>query len=211
VIAIDAIVLKKGTAAMALIVLHCNKNGHEDSLDKDVVHMGSHYGDVIHVLQSENQAYKFPKAGSEPVIHILAHGGEDHVCDLSIPTFKQWMVNAFQMKQNPKLTQTYFVYSCDVAKGGNSLLSGLADHVAGLKIRNRTFIGTVGENGIVNTKEGRGKVLLKTATGQTQALGLGWKGYQTVWKGKNQKDETVGVDKLSESQVKKIVSDMMNW
>ena len=45
---------------MALIVLHCNGNGHEASLDTDVTRMGQRYGAVTHVAQNANLAYRFP-------------------------------------------------------------------------------------------------------------------------------------------------------
>ena len=60
---------------MPLIVLHCNGNKHEDTLDEDVKNMGTRYGNVTHVLQSENLNYQFPSPEQEPVIHIFCHTG----------------------------------------------------------------------------------------------------------------------------------------
>jgi len=167
---------------MPLIVLHCNGNKHEGTLDEDVKNMGTRYGNVIHVLQNENENYVFPSPEQEQVIHILSHGGVDHVCDMKASTFNDWMVKAFKMSSNKGLNQTYFIYSCDVAKGGSNLLSGLAVHVAKSQFKNRRFIGTVGENGVVKTTSGKGKVLVQTEVGKLQDLGLGWKGYRTLFK-----------------------------
>ena len=112
----------------------------------------------------------------------MSHGGVDHVCDMKASTFNDWMVKAFKMSSNKGLNQTYFIYSCDVAKGGSNLLSGLAVHVAKSQFKNRRFIGTVGENGVVKTTSGKGKVLVQTEVGKLQDLGLGWKGYRTLFK-----------------------------
>lgn len=194
---------------MALIVLHCNGNGHESSLDDDVRWMGQHYGAVTHVLQNTNLDYRFPNPQQEVNIHILAHGGADHVADLTVDTFKTWMVSAFQMTSYPTLTQRYFIYSCDIALGGASLLSGLAHHIASLKIRNRTLIGTAGENGTINTNQGLGKMLVKRpGTDQLQALGAGWKGYRTVMKNN---PNFVVAEKLSGPEVTQLVLGVMNW
>lgn len=193
---------------MALIVLHCNSNGHEASLNKDVTQMGQHDGAVVHVTQHANLNYRFPNPSQAPTVHILAHGGQDKVADLSVPTFKTWMVNAFQMTMHPTLNQTYFIYSCDIALGGENLLSGLAQHVASLKIKNRTFIGTAGENGVTNT--GRvGKVLVKNPHGGAlQHLGEGWKGYRTMTKNNNA--QFVVAEKLSFNTVSQLVQGAMN-
>jgi hypothetical protein len=112
---------------MALVVLHCNGNGHEDTLDKDVVQMGTHYGEVVHVVQNLNLGYTFPNPQNEKEIHILAHGGKDKVADLSASTFKQWIVDAFEMDSYKALSQTYFIYSCDIATGGDNLLLTVAN------------------------------------------------------------------------------------
>ena len=98
-------------SAMPLIVLHRNGNKHEGTLDEDVKNMGTRYGNVTHVLQSENLNYQFPSPGQEQVIHILSHGGADYVCDMSASTFNSWMVKAFKMNLNKALNQTYFIYS----------------------------------------------------------------------------------------------------
>jgi len=194
---------------MALIVLHCNGNGREETLDKDVVQMGTHYGEVIHVVQNQNLAYKFPNP-KEKVIHILAHGGKENVADLSASTFKQWIVDAFQMDSNKGLSQAYFIYSCDVATGGDNLLLSVAQHVASKKIRERTFIGTAGENGVINKGQGIGKILVNAPDNKTQQnLGLGWKGYRTVMIHENH--NYVVAKKLSHKEVNEFVLNTMNW
>jgi hypothetical protein len=195
---------------MALIVLHCHGNGHEGTLDQDVARMGNHYGDVIHVTQNQNMNYAFPNPKEEPVFHILAHGGKDKVADISAGTFKQWMVKAFQMSSNKGLQQTYFIYSCDITTGGDNLLSSIAQHVASLQIRNRTFIGTAGENGVIKNGQGIGKVLVQApGKDQQQNLGLGWKGYRTVTL--HRKETYVIARKLSHQEVNTIVLNTMNW
>ena len=117
-------------------------------------------------------------------------------------TFNSWMVKAFKMSSNKTLNQTYFIYSCDVAKGGTNLLSGLADHVAKSQCKNRTFIGTVSENGVVKTASGKGKVLVQTTGAKLQDLGLGWKGYRTLFKSK-----AVGSEKMPDTEVQQAVVD----
>ncbi len=195
---------------MALIVLHCNGNGHEASLDGDVQQMAQRYGGVIHVLQTTNANYRFPNPQQEPTIHILAHGGADHVADFAANTFKAWMVSAFQMTSYPTLTQRYFIYSCDIALGSTNLLLNLAQHLASLKIKNRTLIGTAGENAVINTAQGRGKVVvLDPRTAQQQNLGAGWKGYQTVIKNNNA--QFVVAEKLSGTTVTQLVLGLMDW
>lgn len=191
---------------MTLIVLHCNGNGHENTLDSDVQHMGNHYGNIIHVLQNQNANFVAPSP-HDAVVHILAHGSKTQVVDLSAGTFKIWMVKAFQMKANPNLAQTFFIYSCDLALGGNNLLSSLALHVAAQQIKNRTFIGTAGENGVTNTGQGIGKVLVKKpGTTDLQGLGLGWKGYRTELTGGH-----VIARKLEGVKVTEIVQNAMAW
>ena len=191
---------------MPLIVLHCNGNKHEGTLDEDVKNMGTRYGNVTHVLQSENLNNQFPSPGQEQVIHILSHGGADHVCDMSASTFNSWMVKAFKMNLNKALNQTYFIDSCDVAKGGTNLLSGLAEHVAKSQYKNRTFIGTVSENGVVKTASAKGKVLVQTTGAKLQDLGLGWKGYRTLFKSK-----AVISEKMPETEVQQAVVDLRSW
>lgn len=194
---------------MALIVLHCNGNGHESSLDNDVQWMGQHYGAVTHVVQNANLNYRFPNPQQEANIHILAHGAADHVADFTVGTFKTWMVSAFQMTSYPTLTQRYFIYSCDIALGSTNLLLSLAQHIASLKIKNRTLIGTAGENGVINTDQGLGKVLVKDPrNGQQQTLGAGWKGYRTVMKNNPQ---FVVAEKLPGSEVTQLVLGVMSW
>lgn len=111
-----------------------------------------------------------------------ALGGKENVADLSASTFKQWIVDAFQMDSNKGLSQAYFIYSCDVATGGDNLLLSVAQHVASKKIRERTFIGTAGENGVINKGQGIGKILVNAPDNKTQQnLGLGWKGYRIAF------------------------------
>ncbi len=193
---------------MALIVLHCNGNGHEASLDTDVSNMGQHYGAITHVSQNDNLAYRHPNPG-EKAVHILAHGRTDGVADMKPDTFKNWIVNAFRMLGNLDTHQTFFIYSCDIALGGKNLLSAVAQHVAALKVRNRTFIGTAGENGVTRTGK-RGKILVKDPHGGAlQDLGMGWKGYRTVADPRNHRH--VLAEKLSFTDVNQAVRDAMNW
>ena len=189
---------------MALIVFHDEEKKRDKGLEDDVTHMGNHYGQVTHLLAGEIANYTFLNA-TEPTIHILSHGGVDHVDRMSADQFKAWMVKAFQMSKYPKLAQTYFIYSCDVATGTPNLLQGVAEQAANSQVKNRTFIGTAGENGVCNTQPGAGKVLMK-AKGGPQTLGVGWKGYRTVFKTKN-----VAAEKMPEQEVNKIVRDTMNW
>jgi hypothetical protein len=191
---------------MALIVLHRAGNSHEATLDQDVTHMGNHYGNVVHVLQAEIANYQFPNTDGEQTIHILTHGAVNHVCNMQATEFNAWMLKAFQMSKYPQAVQTYFIYSCDVATGGQNLLASLANYAAMSKVKNRTFLGTAGENGVVNTNPGAGKVLMKGVSGALQPLGSGWKGYRTSYEGKG-----VVSKKLPETEVNQIVCGVMNW
>ena len=190
---------------MALIVLHDDKKNKDKGLEDDVTHMGNHYGQVTHLLAGEIANYTFPNAATERTIHILSHGSEHHVGRMEDDEFKAWMVKAFQMSKYRQLAQTYFIYSCDVATGTPNLLQGVAEQAANSQVKNRTFIGTAGENGVCNTQPGAGKVLMKTKGG-LQTLGVGWKGYRTVFKTKN-----VAAEKMPEQDVNKIVRETMNW
>lgn len=189
---------------MALIVLHADKK-REKSLEDDVAQMGNHYGQVIQLLVDDIEKYVFPNAGNEANIHILSHGAADHVCRMSADQFKAWMVKAFEMSKYRNIAQTYFIYSCDVATGTPNLLQGVAEWAVKSQVKNRTFIGTAGENGVCNTQPGAGKVLMKNKGG-LQVLGVGWKGYRTVFKNKG-----VVAEKMAENDVKQIVLDTMNW
>ncbi len=140
---------------MALIVLHRAGDRHEETLDQDVAQMGNHYGNVVHVLQAEIANYQFPNAENDQVIHLLTHGAVDHVCNMQATQFNAWMLKAFQMSKYPQAVETYFIYSCDVATGGQNLLASLANRAAMSKVKNRTFLGKPGENGVV-TNPGAG-------------------------------------------------------
>jgi len=192
-----------------LIVLHCNGNGHEATLDADVVRMGARYGNVYHVTQEKNLQFEAP-ATTDTDIHILAHGKATAVADISTTTFKTWIVNAFKLTWNLDRRQNFFIYSCDVALGGANLLSDVAQHVAGLHIKNRTFIGTAGENAVIKSGQGLGKILVQwKGTQRTQTLGQGWKAYRTSQVGRNSKH--VRAFKLKGTDVSALVRNAMNW
>lgn len=190
-----------------LVVLHQNGNGHEATLDQDVKHMAARYGSVVHVMQDDNLTFDTPSpTPGDDSIHILAHGRSEGVADISRDTFKKWIVRAFKLTAAPTKTQKFFIYSCDIARGATNMLNEVARYVAGQQIQNRTFIGTVAENGVINSGSGVGKILVKERDGNVRPLGQGWKAYRTVMVGRQ-----VRAYKLKDPDVSALVKGVMHW
>jgi hypothetical protein len=166
--------------------------------------MGARYGTVIHVLQNSILTYHLENANNEAEIHILAHGALDHVCGMAPDVFARWMVSAFGLTRSNSKLQTFYIYSCDVAQGGQSILNTVATYVAQLGIQNKTFIGTVGENAVINAGRGVGKVLVLDSLNRTMTLGVGWKAYRT-----KRLNNGAVAEKLT--RVEQIVTRFMNW
>lgn len=174
---------------MPLIVLHATTRSRETDLERDAGAMGSHYGEVIHLRADENSEWEGLAPSVATVVHILAHGGGGaatksaegpHVADMKESTFRDWMVNKFQMRSAKQAEQKFFIYSCDIATGTDSMLARLANYVANEHIANRTFIGTIGPNAVIHDGDNRGKVVVVKDKGKTQLpIGTGWNAYRT--------------------------------